>query len=292
MAADPTASDAGVDCSYCGSPVKAKRGAHSPCFPELRQPELVAEDPARCTIVEDGERCPAPKTAGRWCHRHYVRWQRTGHPLVVRTRKAANTPCIVADCDGTSVARRDGEPYCRKHYTRLWRRGTLELVRRQFTYTGDLSADFWRLVDTCGGDADSCWLWQGTVSVHGYGSWMHSPAHRFAYAQAHGVIPPGLVLDHICHDPATCSGGPSCLHRRCVNPTHLKAVPQAENVSPHRSSNGRPHNDRCSVRGCGRPYLGLYDGKPLCSGHAQRYLKHGDVFADRPFHCGKRLIVD
>ncbi|MGW3736665.1 HNH endonuclease signature motif containing protein [Streptomyces sp. NPDC005148] len=165
----------------------------------------------------------------------------------------------------------------------------MELLRRQFTYTDDLTADFLCLVDTAGGDADACWPWGGTVTVHGYGSWLHSPAHRYAYTLHYGSIPPGLVVDHECHDPAKCTGGPKCPHRRCVNPTHLKAVPHAVNVSPQRSSNGRPANHRCSVAGCDRPYVVLNDGSPLCDGHRQRLKKHGDVFADRAFHFGLPL---
>lgn len=56
-------------------------------------------------------------------------------------------------------------------------------------------------------------------------------AHRVAYERVNGPIPPGLVLDHLCHtfDP-DCEGGDPCLHRGCVEPTHLQAVPQATNV--------------------------------------------------------------
>ncbi|EDY43982.1 bacteriophage protein [Streptomyces sp. SPB074] len=147
---------------------------------------------------------------------------------------------------------------------RMYTRGTLDLTRRQFTYTDDTEADFWRLVDKSAG-ADGCWLWLGTLTVQGYGSWLHAPAHRISYRYEVGEVPKGLVLDHVCHDPKDCPRGAPCPHRRCVNPAHLKPVTHAENVSSQRSRGGRPSNDVCSVEGCGNPYV----ARGLCSKHWQ-----------------------
>lgn len=243
---------------------------------------------ATCSVVENGTPCPRPAIARGWCNKHYVRWQRTGDPLIVRTQKAANAPCSVDGCEVTAI----GKGMCRRHYGRMYRYGTLDLVRRQFTYTEDLNADFWRLVDTCGGDVEPCWLWRGTVTVHGYGSWMHSPAHRFAYRQHLGVIAPDLVIDHACHLPAECRGGPTCLHRRCVNPGHLNAVTGPVNVSAARSSRRRPAEDWCQAGDCGRPYIAAVDGVRLCTGHYQRMQRHGTVFADMPFGKGGRRLTE
>lgn len=82
------------------------------------------------------------------------------------------------------------------------------------------------------GKPDKCWLWRGNVSCDGYGTIPKCPtsAHRVSYQFFNGPIPAGLVIDHHCHnvDP-TCPGAVWCLHKRCVNPAHLSAVPVAEN---------------------------------------------------------------
>lgn len=81
---------------------------------------------------------------------------------------------------------------------------------------------------------DGCWHWLGTINHSGYGyisvNGVLHMAHRVAYEQAVGPIPPGLVLDHVCHDPASCVGGKACLHRRCVNPDHLNLTTRGENT--------------------------------------------------------------
>ena len=79
---------------------------------------------------------------------------------------------------------------------------------------------FWRKVNK----TDRCWLWTGALTGKGYGSFGQTPpggsvlAHRFAYIREFGAIPDGLVIDHLCRE------------RRCVNPAHLEAVTNRENV--------------------------------------------------------------
>lgn len=79
---------------------------------------------------------------------------------------------------------------------------------------------------------DDCWLWRGGVCTRGYGQIHRGRSilvHRIAYESMHGPIPAGMVIDHLCHDPKTCPGG-LCGHRRCVNPAHLAAVTNADNL--------------------------------------------------------------
>jgi len=85
---------------------------------------------------------------------------------------------------------------------------------------------------------NGCWLWQKRLS-RGYGRLDQvidgrpkgGLAHRVSYELFVGPIPEGMQLDHLCHTrDRACPGGPSCLHRRCVNPEHLEPVTSAENT--------------------------------------------------------------
>jgi hypothetical protein len=72
-----------------------------------------------------------------------------------------------------------------------------------------------------------CWMWLLKTNADGYGrvrvDGVTRPAHCVYYEQAHGSIPPGYQVDHLCRQPG------------CVNPDHLEAVTPTENVRRQRN---------------------------------------------------------
>jgi hypothetical protein len=68
-----------------------------------------------------------------------------------------------------------------------------------------------------------CWLWKGSKNWGGYGQVNMGgknvrSVHKVAYELFHGSVPEGLQLDHLCRV------------RHCVNPAHLDAVTQRDNL--------------------------------------------------------------
>lgn len=83
-----------------------------------------------------------------------------------------------------------------------------------------------------------CIIWDKSIKETGYGQTFFrgkvTRAHRVAWIKAHGEIPQGMVVDHICHNEAVqrgeCKGGVTCKHRACVNIEHLRLVSYSENI--------------------------------------------------------------
>lgn len=130
---------------------------------------------------------------------------------------------------------------------------------------------FWRRVDRSAGP-DVCWPWLGYVvggKGGGHGQVRRAGrlwgAHAYAYALVVGPIPAGLDVGHVCHDEdKACPGGPSCLHRRCCNPAHLRLQTRRENCAAGRHYASRTE---CSY---GHPYtventyIRKDDGSRMC----------------------------
>jgi hypothetical protein len=79
---------------------------------------------------------------------------------------------------------------------------------------------FWQFVEE---SENGCWEWLGQIDKrHGYGFYrangVNLRAHRVSYTLLLGAIPNALTIDHVCRN------------RRCVNPDHLEAVQNKENI--------------------------------------------------------------
>jgi hypothetical protein len=73
------------------------------------------------------------------------------------------------------------------------------------------------------GDEDECWEWQMNTDRWGHGTLTDDEgnsryAHRVAYIKKYGEIPDGKQINHACRNS------------KCVNPNHLYAGTQHENV--------------------------------------------------------------
>lgn len=103
-----------------------------------------------------------------------------------------------------------------------------------------------------------CWVWTGALS-RGYGMFRLGPgelvaAHVWAHKMAFGDLPEGWAVDHQCHDPSVCAGGEDDPHRACVNPSHLRGMPRAENKA--RGSGPAARNARKTHCDAGHPLSG------------------------------------
>lgn len=86
---------------------------------------------------------------------------------------------------------------------------------------------------------NGCIDWTRAKGRFGYGvirvSGKIREAYRVAYEFYRGPVPTGLVLDHLCRNPA------------CINPDHLETVTQAENIRRGMLPNNLIHKSgRCS----------------------------------------------
>lgn len=120
--------------------------------------------------------------------------------------------CNLIECENKHLAK----GYCRKHYLRLYKHGTL---KRKGFYNTPLMT---RLTAKILQAENGCWIYTGAINQEGYGAIRNGPkmasTHVTMYEHHNGPVPEGLELDHLCRI------------RKCCNPFHLEAVTHKENI--------------------------------------------------------------
>lgn len=228
----------------CGRVVLA-RGLCNGHYERLRRlGDVQADTPLRTFVPKDGtcvvDGCSGKRHRNGRCQPHYLR----GDDAVLRPEKNASI-CIVERCGrpAPTPGFRGASGMCEFHQRRVSAGRDLTAPARLVgTQTAEEYVE--AHVDRSGGP-DACWPYDGPTNPEGYGlvhvekrsrsaAGTSDRAHRIAYEAVHGrgSIPDGFHVDHTCHwRDLSCLGGPSCLHRRCCNPTHLEAVEPRENSS-------------------------------------------------------------
>ena len=109
-------------------------------------------------------------------------------------------------------------------------------------------------------DSNGCWIYQTKPNISGYCTASIDSksmgAHRASYILFKGDIPKGLVVDHLCNV------------KRCVNPDHLEAKTQAENLkrAPKWGRNHTNFCEKCSTK------LTYHDGQNRCMRCRDKWL--------------------
>jgi len=137
--------------------------------------------------------------------------------------------CSVIGCVRDDITARS---LCVMHYGRYRRHGD-PLGGRERATEGPAQALAMR-----SRNEGSCRIWTGGGTDNGYGvvtvGGRSRLAHRVAYELSNGPIPDGMVIDHACHS------------RACIEPAHLRAVTQKQNLE----NNGKPNRrNKSGVRG-------------------------------------------
>lgn len=92
-----------------------------------------------------------------------------------------------------------------------------------------------RLLSTAVAGPSGCLIWTRRTDRDNYAATSVGGktlrAHRVIYELLVGPVDRATVVDHACHNQdQACPGGRECLHRRCINPHHLDAATNRDNL--------------------------------------------------------------
>ena len=150
--------------------------------------------------------------------------------------RLADLKCYVSNCLNL-IGPKGARGLCTAHYQRRF-------------WTGSSTGSAGRRVDQRIFEhveqRGECWEWTGPLDQSGYGLFSDRGAdsitktgtarvHIWSYVYFVAEIPLGFQVDHTCHSKI-CELGVDCPHRRCINPTHLEAVPPIINVERGRGA--------------------------------------------------------
>lgn len=139
--------------------------------------------------------------------------------------------CKIASCTNGGRLR---QGYCSGHYRRLTIHGDPQADIPIATKSANPAESLAKHTERRG----DCLIWVGHVNRGGYGATFvkgkFKTAHRMAFELAHGPIPEGGQIDHLCHNKA------------CVEVAHLRLTSAKENLENLR---GAKSNSSSGVRG-------------------------------------------